>query len=289
MRFSFGTSFCDPTHLCAMARAAEEAGWDAICVPDHVAIPQSMQASYPDGIDADAGLPLTAPWPDPWSMIASMAAVTERLEFFTCIYILPLRDPFLTAKAVSTVAALSAGRVALGVGVGWMEDEFDLLKQSFRGRGKRSDEIIEVLRKLWTGETVEHHGELYDFDPVVMLPKPPKPVPIWIGGGAEPVLRRAARIGDGWIASGQTLAELEKVIDKLRRYRAEYGRADEPFEVLAGGAAALDLDEYRRMEEMGVTCALWEPWHELGEGATSLEAKLDSIRRFADETIHKLG
>jgi probable F420-dependent oxidoreductase len=287
MRFAFGTSFCDPTHLCAMARAAEEAGWDAICVPDHVAIPQTMRASYPDG---ESAFPLEAAWPEPWSMIASMAAVTERLEFFTCIYILPLRDPFLTAKAVSTVAALSAGRVALGVGVGWMEDEFDLLKQSFRGRGRRSDEIIEVLRKLWTGEMVEHHGELYDFDPLVMLPKPPKPVPIWIGGGAEPVLRRAARIGDGWIASGQPLAELEEVIDKLHRYRAEYGRADRPFEVLAGGYTDIGLDGYRRMEEMGVSCALWEPWgHQLGGPAASLEGKLDTIKRFADETIHKLG
>ena len=122
-----------------------------------------------------------------------MAAVTERIRFFTNVFVLPMRNPFPVAKQVATAAALSGGRVSLGVGMGWCEEEFDLLEQPFAGRGKRADEQLEVLRKLWAGGWVEHHGDHYDFPRLEMSPSLDAPVPILVGGISDAALRRAAR------------------------------------------------------------------------------------------------
>ncbi len=217
-----------------------------------------------------------------------MAAVTERLRFFTYVYVLPLRNPFQVAKTVGTAAVLSGGRVALGMGVGWMQEEFELLGQDFRRRGRRTDEMIEVMRKLWTGEMVEHHGRFYDFDPVRMLPAPQAPIPLYVGGLSEPALRRAARLGDGWLSDVHPARELAEIAERLRGYRREYGRSEEPFQIVAACKDAFDVDAYQRLEERGITHLMAVPWLLYGKPADSLEAKRDAIRRFADDVILKM-
>ena len=125
-------------------------------------------------------------WPDPWVTIGFLAGHTTTLRFFTNIFVLPPRPPVAVAKLAGTAAALSGNRVALGIGMGWMEEEFEAMGQPFAGRGKRADEMIEVLRTLWTGEVVEHHGEFFDLPPLEIQPVPTEPVPIWVGGTSEP-------------------------------------------------------------------------------------------------------
>ncbi len=288
MKFVVPMAFSDPGHYCALARAADESGWDAAAVSDHVVHPQAIRSAYPYTKDGSLRWDETAPWPDPWLAIAAMAAVTERLRFFTFVYVLPLRNAFQVAKTVGTAAVLSGGRVALGLGVGWMQDEFELLGQDFRRRGRRADEMIEILRKLWTGEMVEHHGRFYDFEPVRMLPAPADRIPLYVGGLSEPALRRAARLGDGWLSDLHTAGELGEIAARLAGYRREYGRSGEPFEVIAACKDAFDLDAYRRLEERGITQLMTVPWLLYGKPAAALQAKCDAIRRFADDVILKM-
>ena len=159
---------------------------------------RSTRSKYPYTATGERRWEPFTPWPDPVVAIASMAAVTERLNFFTSVYVMPLRSPFAVAKAWGTLAVMSGNRVALGIGMGWMEEEFEMMEQPFARRGKRGDEMLEVLRTLWSGGWVEHHGEFYDFDKLEMSPAPTAPVPIFVGGLSEAALRRAAR-NDGWI------------------------------------------------------------------------------------------
>lgn len=287
MRFAFPLAFSDPTHACAMARAADEHGWDFVCVSDHVVHPERIHSVYPYTRDGRPRWEAPNPWPDPWVTIGAMAAATRRVRFFTNIFVLPMRNPFLAAKAVGTAALLSGGRVALGIGMGWMREEFDLLEQPFGRRGRRADEMLEVMRKLWTGRPVEHHGEFYDFAPVTMQPAPPNPVPVVVGGISEPALRRAAR-HDGWISDIHTTAELAGYVRTLRAHRRELGREDEPFEVVAACSDAVDADGYRRLADAGVTCLQTMPWLFYGASRDDLDGKLEGIRRFADDVFPHL-
>ena len=169
-----------------------------------------------------------APWPDPWVTIAFLAGQTTTLRFFTNIYVLPARPPVAVAKLVGTAAVLSGNRVALGIGMGWMEEEFDAMEQPFAGRGRRADEMLDVIRTLWTGEVVEHHGAHYDLPPLEVQPVPSEPVPVWVGGTSDAALRRAAR-NDGWISDLHTTDELRAIRARIDGFRREYGRDHLPF------------------------------------------------------------
>ncbi len=288
MKFVVATAYSDPMHYCELARAAEDAGFEALAVSDHVVHPEKIASRYPYTADGSPRFRADTPWPDPWVAIGAMAAVTRRLRFLTNVFVLPLRNPFLVAKAVGTAAVLSGGRVALGIGVGWMQDEFVLLEQEFQGRGPRCDEMIEVLRKLWTGEMVEHHGRSYDFGRLQMTPAPAQRIPLYVGGVSEPALRRAAHLGDGWISELHSLAELRSLTAKLRALRTEYGRGHEPFHVFGAATDAFGLDGYRRLAEAGVSHVLTLPWVFYRGNTESLDEKRDGIRRFGDEIIAEL-
>ncbi len=288
MKFVTSLAFSDPTHFCDVARAADDCGWDGIVVSDHVVHPEKIESPYPYTRDGSTRWQAPAPWPDPWVAVGAMAAVTERIRFYTGVYVLPLRNPFVVAKAVSTAAVMSGDRVTLGVGVGWMKDEFDLLQQSFRNRGRRMDEMIEVMRTLWAGGMVEHHGEYYDFDRLQMSPAPKARIPIVIGGLSEPALRRVGRLGDGWISDIHTTQELREIVAKIHAYRDEYGRAGTPLEIVAACSDAFDADGFRRLEDVGVTHVQTMPWLMYGGSTDSLDDKVDGIRRFANDVIDKL-
>jgi probable F420-dependent oxidoreductase len=288
VRFLASLAFSHTTELLELARGAEASGWDGVVVSDHVVHPERIATPYPYTPDGAPRWQASAPWPDPWVAIGAMAAVTRRLRFLTGIFVLPLRSPFLVAKAVGTAALLSNHRVALGIGAGWMEEEFRLLEQPFRDRGRRMDEMIEVLRKLWTGEMVEHHGRFYDFDRLQMSPGVPERIPIYCGGVSEAALRRAARLADGWISDLHTTEELRRLVARVRLLRAERGRAEEPFDVVAACSDAADADAYRRLERAGVTHLLTQPWVFYTGASRDPADKRDGLRRFADDVIAKL-
>ncbi|MEE8582015.1 MAG: LLM class F420-dependent oxidoreductase [Myxococcota bacterium] len=288
MKFVIPLAFSDPTHAVEMARTAEECGWDAVTVSDHVIEPEKIESTYPYSKDGTPRWQAPAPWPDPWVTIGAMAGATSRLRFFTNVYVLPMRNPFHVAKAVGTAAVLSGDRVALGIGVGWMKEEYELLGHDFHTRGRRADEMIEVIRKLWSGEYVEHHGRFYDFGRVQMQPAPRARIPIYVGGISEPALHRVATLGDGWISDIHSVAELGEIIAKIRRYRTECGRGDEALDIVGSAPDAFDLDGYRRMQDVGVTHLATMPWLFYGGSTESLEDKRTGMRRFAEDIIAKM-
>ena len=287
MQFVVSTAWSDPLHYVPLARAADEHGWDSVAISDHVAHPVTIRSPYPYTKDGSLRWDEHNPWPDPWVAIGAMAGATRRVRFVTNIYVLPMRNPFVAAKAIGTAAVLSENRVSVGIGVGWMKEEFELLGQDFHTRGKRTDELVPVLRKLWTGERVEHHGHFYDFEPLRMTPAPSEPVPLLFGGLSEAALRRTARLGDGWVSDLHTTEEFREIIGRLRQYRAEYGRGAEPLQVVGACTDAADVDGYRRLEDTGVTHLQTMPWVFYGGQTDSLDDKLDGIRRFADDVIAK--
>lgn len=287
MRWTVAFPMFPAEHLLPMARAAEESGFDTITVPDSVFFPEKVTAHYPYSGDGSRFWAPETPFVDPFVAISAMAAVTTRIRFLTNVVKLPIRDPLLVAKQLSSMAVLSGERVALGVGLSWIPEEFAWTRTEMRTRGKRADEMIEILRLICGGgpHWVEYHGAHYDFDRLMMSPAPEQAVPIYVGGLSEPGLRRAARLADGWISVQNTEAEITGAIEALGRYRAEYGRVGEPFEVNALCIDAFDLDGYRRLADAGVTELQAVPWYFYGGDPDDLGVRIDALARFADEVI----
>jgi probable F420-dependent oxidoreductase len=286
VRFCFSGTFSQPEELVTLARAGDEAGWDTMSLSDHIINPVETRKPYPYTSDGSRRWDMGTPWPDPWITVGHLSAVTERLRFVTTVYILPARTPIHVAKQVGTAAVLSGNRVTLGVGMGWMEEEFEAMGTPFAQRGKRADEMIDVMRKLWTGEVVEHHGDHFDVPPLEMLPAPTAPVPIAVGGVSDVALRRAAR-NDGWVSDLHTIAELAEIRGRLDAYRAEYGREDQPFAVYGSARDAWDLDGYRRLHDAGVTHLITMPWYFYAGPEATLDQKVEGIHRFAEDVIAK--
>ena len=289
MKFWQVVSFSEPDQLLEIARGAEEAGFEGVLISDHLFFPGKLESRYPYSEDGVPGFDGTTPFPDPWTTIAAMAAVTTRLRFSTMVYILPLRHPLEVAKTVGTVARLSGGRVALGVGAGWIREEYDALGVPFAGRGRRMDEMIEVMRKAWTGAMVEHRGACFDLGAFQMSPAPEAPVPIWVGGLSKLAFRRAAALCDGWIGTGQHPDEVPGILDRLHGLREEAGRAGEPFETIVPLVVPPDLDLLRKLGDAGVTATTaWPFSYTLGPGSTAAQ-KRDAMLRFGEDVIAKLG
>lgn len=288
MEFWQSVAFSEPEQLTGIARHAEELGFDGVLVSDHLIFPEKLDSKYPYSADGSPAFDATSPFPDPFAAVAAMAAVTTTLRFATLIYVLPLRHPIEVAKLTSTAAVLSGGRFALGCGAGWIREEYEALGVDFASRGRRYDEAIEILRKLWSGEMVEHRGDHFDFDRVQMCPAPAEPPPIWIGGTAAPALRRAARLGDGWLGTGQTPEEAEGFLAELARLRAEAGRSELPFAAITPLVTPPEPDVLRRLEAQGSTGTVAYPFvYSLGP-RSDLAAKREVMERYAAEVIAPL-
>ncbi|MFK8021322.1 MAG: LLM class flavin-dependent oxidoreductase [Pseudomonadales bacterium] len=190
-------------------------------------------------------------WPDPWVLSAALAQATTSLHFLSTIYILPLREPLSVAKSLSTAAYLSGDRVILGAGVGWQKAEFEMVGQDFHTRGKRVDEMLDILPGLMSGEMTEFSGKYYQVPPVQMSPGTSKPVPIMIGGYSDAAMRRACRF-DGWMAITHEEQEIYPLLDRLNQCRKDKGALDKPFDIWTGVKNPED-GTHERLAEAGVT------------------------------------
>ncbi len=290
MRWTVPFPMFPAEQLVPMARAVEANGFDTIAVPDSVFYPQAVSADYPYSGDGARFWAPDTPFVDPFIAMAAMAAVTERIRFTTNVVKLPIRDPLLVAKQLTSLAVLSNNRVSLGVGLSWIPEEFEWTHTNMRTRGKRADEMIEILRRACAGDGpqwFEFHGDYYDVGPLMMSPTPTQPVKIHVGGLSEPAFKRAARLADGWISVQNTEAEILHAIEQLTRYRIEYNRADIPFEINTLCIDVWDLDGYRRLSDAGVTELQAVPWYFYGGDPEALATRIDSLARFADEVIAK--
>jgi probable F420-dependent oxidoreductase len=284
MDFAMVTAYQPIDELAPLARAAEEAGFRAFSLADHVVDLETIATPYPYTETGDRRWETDVDWPDPWVTVGALSQVTSTLQFFTSIYVAAMRNPFVVAKAVGTAAALSGGRVALGLGVGWCREEFELLEQDFATRGRRTDEALALMKELWSPGWTQFAGEFYSCDRLAMRPEPPGPIPVWVGGLSDVAFRRAAR-HDGWVGDLATVEEAIGVADQLRKARAEIGREDAPFEVIPALTDAITPDDFARAAEGGVTMTMTMPWmYYYGRRAT-LEQKLEGVRRYGDDVI----
>ncbi len=252
----FGLRYCNTgpyAHAAAaeeLVQAGEAAGFDTVWTIEHTVVPANYASTYPysaSGKMADGEDDLDLP--DPLIWMAYMAGVTSTIRFGTAVMILPQHSPVVTAKQVATLDHLSGGRVLLGVGVGWLREEFDAIGASFDDRGARTDEYIAAMRELWTAESPTFHGEYINFDNTFCRPQPAQAsVPIIIGGDSKVAARRAGRLGDGYFPARGAPAEL---FDLVRRTAEEHGRDPDAIEFTA--ALPDDLDDIEKLARLGVS------------------------------------
>jgi len=249
MKFWQALSYERTEFLVPLAKTCEELGFEGVLLADHVVGHAEIESKYPYSYnDGESNFVAQTEFPETFAAICAMAAVTSRLRFNTQIYIAPLRHPIHLAKSLATASVLSQGRVVLGAGVGWLREEFTALGEDFDNRGRRLDEMIAVMRKLWSGDMVEHRGEFYAFDALRMLPAPVVPVPIMVGGLHPRVLERAGALCDGWITPGNTPEEFDAIYATIERHRADHGRSEGPFEYIVAAPEPGQLEQYRDRE-----------------------------------------
>ena len=252
-------------------------GYEGVGLADHVAIPAQFASVHPSG---DNPFTQESEFPDPMTLAPAMIAVTERLKVMSYVYVLPMRDPLLVAKQVGTLAGLFPGRFCLGVGAGWLTEEIASVGVDPSSRGRRMDEMLEVMRQAWDTGWVDHHGELLQIDRAALFPVPSVRPPVWVGGKSQAALRRAVR-EDGWLGMNYGLDEVETLLGRLRAIRDDAGDEREDFEVFVIPNAMPSAQLFADLAGQGVTSTMVMPWVPGDPSMTSLEAKRDALESLA--------
>jgi alkanesulfonate monooxygenase SsuD/methylene tetrahydromethanopterin reductase-like flavin-dependent oxidoreductase (luciferase family) len=218
MRYAFHATMCDPAYYLELAKAAEAAGFDTFTLPDSICYPEHAESKYPYNADGSRQFLDGVPFIEPFSLIPWMAAVTTKIKFSTSVMKLPIRNPVLVAKSVTSVAVLTGNRFIFGVGLSPWKEDFEACGTDWDSRGKRMDEMIPIIRGLSTGDYFGWDSEYYQIPRIKLCPVPTEPVPILLGGHTEPALRRAGRLCDGWISANSSTNELghAKIGDRPR-------------------------------------------------------------------------
>jgi probable F420-dependent oxidoreductase len=251
--FANAGPFASPDLFGALARTADEAGFESLWTVEHVVVPVGYASPYPYSESGRMPGPENSPIPDPILPLAFAAAQTSRIRLATGILILPQRHPVYVAKEIATLDVLSRGRALLGVGIGWLREEFDVVGVPFRERAARTEEAIRAIRALWSEKPEPFRGRFFSWEPVESNPKPVQSggVPIVVGGHVEGAARRAARCGDGFFPARGDLERLPALLAAMRDECARIGRDPAGIEVSAG-VGQVDRDRVRRFEDLGV-------------------------------------
>ena len=227
MRFSYAESMTDPSFYAPLARAAEEAGYHSMVIPDSICYPLRADSRYPYNPDGTREFLEDKAFLEPFSLIPALGMVTSRIRFTTFVVKVPIRNPVLLAKQVTSAAVLTGNRLVLGVGTSPWREDYEVLGVDWANRGRRLDESIAIVRGLAAGGYFEHHGEIYDVPAIKIAPVPSEPIPVLIGGHSDAALRRAARLGEGWMHGGGDPADLPRLLARLAEFRRQARERDE--------------------------------------------------------------
>lgn len=292
-----GRGQTDPASISAIAEAADRLGFDTAWIGDHIVVPETIESRYPFTRSGTFPMKYSDPFLEPLSTITFVLAKTTRLRVGPNVLIVPYRNPVVAAKTLATMDWLSGGRLTVGVGVGWMREEFVAVDAPpFEQRGRVTDEYLDVFRKIWTEELASHSGPNYQLGPVYAEPRPvqqPHP-PIYVGGHAAPALRRVARIGAGWNAWRLSPAGVAEHRVRLNQELAAVGRSPESVEIcLAQLLAVVDNAPADRPALTGSVAQIVEDlraYREAGVGLVSLllragtaEDTIAQMERFVSE------
>jgi probable F420-dependent oxidoreductase len=264
----------------AVTVAAEQAGFDSVWGVEHVLVPAGYQSTYPYAPDGKMPGGEVIAMPDPLIWLTYVAGITSTIELATGVLILPQRNPAVLAKEVATLDSLSGGRVRLGVGVGWLAEEFAALGVPFEDRGKRTDAYIEAMRALWSGEETTIDNGFVRYDRAISKPPPARPVPIVIGGHTDVAARRAGRLGDGFFPGKSD--DIGALLGVMRAAAEKAGRDPDAIEVTFGDPELFGADPLaavERMEKLGV--------HRLAVVPPGFDAAqvCDTLAEFGEEVI----
>jgi probable F420-dependent oxidoreductase len=275
VKFGVALGALNPHFHLDATMAAEELGYESVWLPEHLMFTRAMSRSPHPG-ESHPPVPPATPIFDAFAYLGFLAGRTDRVRLGTHVFNIGLRHPFTTARGVQTVDVLSGGRFEFGMGASWLEEEWNAAQLDFATRGRRVDEAVDVCKRLWTEDTVTHHGEFFTFDEAVFEPKPvqkPWP-PILVGGESKTALRRAARLGDGWIGMGHTFDSARAQIALLRAYLDANGRSEDGFQIVLGGPVA-SRNDLTQWEALGVTRLIVSPWKRSPDA-------VEGLKRFAE-------
>jgi probable F420-dependent oxidoreductase len=281
VKFGIALGAMNPVGFVDATIEAERLGYESVWLPEHLVFPVEMSRSPHPGENVPP-VPPTTPIFDCFAYLSYLAGRTERVRLGTHVYNLGLRHVFVAARAIQTLDIVSGGRAEIGVGASWLEEEWIATGLDFPSRGRRLDEAIAVCKRLWTEPEIEHHGEFFDFAPVMFNPKPvqqPQPQ-LLIGGDGAAAKRRAAQVGDAWLPMNHSLGQLPAALAEINEQRAAAGRDGTTTLTVSGSIESLaDVDRYR---DAGVDRVCVRPF-------TSSREALDGIRRFGDDILAKLA
>ncbi|WP_101757933.1 TIGR03619 family F420-dependent LLM class oxidoreductase [Oceanicoccus sp. KOV_DT_Chl] len=285
MKFWQSLAFVEMDQMVELACFCETLGFHGVSYGDHLVTTKEQVDEYLYRQSGNIFWNPETHWPDPWVITAALAQATTRLHFLTTVFILPLRDPISVAKAISTAAFMSNDRVTLGAGVGWQKAEFEMVGQNFHTRGKRADEMLQIIPALMRGEITEYHGQFYDIPAVKMAPATNQPVPIMVGGYAPAAMRRAATV-NGWMATSHDEQEIYPLLDTLNEIRQQQGNADKPFDIWTGVKNPGD-GTHERLKAAGVTMVNGTNFLDENGQATlsSIDDKKRRLEQFANQFL----
>ncbi|MFT5482155.1 MAG: alkanesulfonate monooxygenase SsuD [Halieaceae bacterium] len=253
MKFAYHATMCPADHYEPLAIAAEDAGFDTFTFPDSICYPQEGSDVYPYNDDGSRDFLDGVPFVEPFVIIPYLAGITRKLRFTTTVYKLAVHQPVGVAKQLSSLAIMTNNRFGFGVGISPWPEDFMAMQIPWENRGKRMNEMMEIVNGLMSGEYFGYDGEIFQIDPIKLCPVPTIKVPLLVGGHAKPALRRAARLGDGWVSAGSSYEELKAMIEEVDGLRCKYQRDHLPFENHAMTAEAYTVEGLRKLESIGVT------------------------------------
>jgi len=268
--------------IARVARRAEELGYDSLWVSDHIVFPTQLRSPYPYSPDGKLPLDPANPLLEPFTVLSYAAAVTKTIKLGTSVVIIPYRDPLVTAKIVSSLDVLSGGRFIFGVGVGWLDEEFRVLRQNLRDRAAQTREALLAMQACWTQDDPEFHGKFFDFSGIKFAPKPrqkPHP-PIWFGGNSMPALKRAVELGNGWHAVWQTPEEVAEKAAILRDLSAKAGKnfANFAITINVNNRVPLTVENVKKYEAVGVSMMFIPRSFQ-----ADVDTMIENIEKFAKE------
>jgi len=250
--------FSNPDLLAHLATTAENCGFESLWTVEHVVIPKGFQSPYPYSKDGKIPGGEDVAIPDPLLPLSYIAAVTKKIKLATGVMILPQRHPIYVAKEMATLDVLSRGRTILGIGSGWLKEEFEALGLDFHARGARTDEAIQAMRALWRDNQASFHGKHFNFGPVLSYPKPVQPgVPVHIGGHSPAAAKRAGRLGDGFFPAISDPAKLTELFGIMRDAATKAGRDPKVIELSCGGRAKADA--VKPLQDLGISRLILPP------------------------------
>ena len=290
MRFHYADAMINPAFFIPLAQALEGAGWDGMTIPDSICYPEVSDTKYPYTPDGGREFLEDKPFIEPLTLVSALAAVTKTLSFTTFVVKLPTRHPVLVAKTVSSISVMSQGRLFFGVGTSPWPDDYRVLQLPWRGRGKRVNEMIDIIRGLERGEYFSWEGEVFQFESIKICPVPAKPTPILIGGHSGAALKRAARVGDGWLHAGGSAKELATMIQRLHELRAEYGTQDREFRIGVISADAYRPSGVEKLADMGVTDLIvgFRNSYQMAQDDETLAHKVGALEAYAERVISRV-